>query len=184
MPENTATPMAWRISAPAPVEKTSGTTPMMKASEVIRIGRSRSRLASIAACTGVRPANSSSRANSTIRMAFLADSPTSTIRPIWVKMLLSPCVSNTPAMAASSAHRHDHDDRQRQHQALVERGQHQEHQQDREREDQDGGVAGQDLLVGQLGPFEADALRQRLGGDALDRRLGLAGGVAGRRRRR
>jgi hypothetical protein len=55
MPANTATPMAWRISAPAPVEVTSGSTPMMKASEVIRIGRRRSRLASIAACTGVRP---------------------------------------------------------------------------------------------------------------------------------
>ena len=50
MPENTATPIAWRISAPAPVEMTSGSTPMMKASDVIRIGRSRSRLASIAAC--------------------------------------------------------------------------------------------------------------------------------------
>jgi hypothetical protein len=59
--------MAWRISKPAPVEITSGTTPMMKASEVIRIGRSRSRLASIAAWTGVRPANSSSRANSFAR---------------------------------------------------------------------------------------------------------------------
>ena len=102
MPENTATPMAWRISDPAPLEITSGTTPMMKASEVIRIGRSRKRLASIAACTGVRPANSSSRANSTIRMAFLADNPTNTIRPIWVKTLLSPLVSQTPSIAASN----------------------------------------------------------------------------------
>ena len=63
---------------------------MMKASDVIRIGRSRSRLASIAACDGARPANSSSRANSTIRIAFFAARPTSTIRPICVKMLLSP----------------------------------------------------------------------------------------------
>ena len=75
---------------------------MMKASEVIRIGRSRKRLASIAACTGVRPANSSSRANSTIRMAFLADSPTRTINPIWVNTLLSPLVSQTPSIAASN----------------------------------------------------------------------------------
>ena len=74
---------------------------MMKASDVIRIGRSRRRLASMAASTGVRPANSSSRANSTIRIAFFADSPTSTIRPIWVKMLLSPPVSQTPVIAAS-----------------------------------------------------------------------------------
>ena len=48
---------------------------MMKAIDVIRIGRSRSRLASIAARIGVRPANSSSRANSTIRIAFFADKP-------------------------------------------------------------------------------------------------------------
>ncbi|MNC66514.1 hypothetical protein D3C76_1654670 [compost metagenome] len=90
MPKNTAIPMAWRISEPAPLENTSGTTPMMNAMEVIRIGRRRRRLASIAACTMVRPCISSSRANSTIRIAFFADSPTSTIRPIWVKMLLSP----------------------------------------------------------------------------------------------
>jgi hypothetical protein len=37
---------------------------MMKAIEVIRIGRRRRRLASIAAWIGLRPANSSSRANS------------------------------------------------------------------------------------------------------------------------
>ena len=101
MPANTATPMAWRISAPAPVDVTSGSTPITKASEVIRIGRNRRRLASIAASTGVFPVNSSSRANSTIRMAFFADRPTSTISPIWVKMLLSPPVSHTPVIAAS-----------------------------------------------------------------------------------
>ena len=48
MPENTAVPSVWRGSAPAPTAQTSGTTPKMKASEVIRIGRSRSRAASTA----------------------------------------------------------------------------------------------------------------------------------------
>ena len=102
MPENTATPIARRISEPAPVESTSGKTPMMNAIDVIRIGRSRKRLASIAARIGVRPANSSSRANSTIRIAFLAERPTSTIKPIWVKTLLSPFDTQTPNIAASS----------------------------------------------------------------------------------
>ncbi|MNP18086.1 hypothetical protein D3C76_1105420 [compost metagenome] len=74
---------------------------MMNAIEVIKIGRRRRRLASIAAWTIVRPLISSSRANSTIRIAFLAESPTKTIRPIWVKMLLSPLVSHTPASAES-----------------------------------------------------------------------------------
>ncbi|MNT82641.1 hypothetical protein D3C72_2223990 [compost metagenome] len=72
---------------------------MMKAMDVIRIGRRRKRLASMAACTMLRPCISSSRANSTIRIAFFADSPTSTIRPICVKMLLSPRVTHTPSSA-------------------------------------------------------------------------------------
>ena len=93
--------MAERISAPAPVASTSGSTPITNASEVMRMGRNRRRLASIAACTGERPANSSSRANSTIRIAFFAESPTNTISPICVNTLLSPPSSQTPVMAAS-----------------------------------------------------------------------------------
>ncbi len=49
MPLKTAVPSERRISAPAPVAITSGTTPRMKAKEVIRIGRSRSREASTVA---------------------------------------------------------------------------------------------------------------------------------------
>ncbi|MNM76459.1 hypothetical protein D3C81_882850 [compost metagenome] len=40
-------------------------------------------------------------ANSTIRIAFLHASPTSTINPIWVKMLLSPPDRITPVIAES-----------------------------------------------------------------------------------
>ena len=47
MPENTALPMACRISEPAPVANTSGTTPAVKAIDVINIGRKRIRQASI-----------------------------------------------------------------------------------------------------------------------------------------
>ena len=77
-------PRLRRISAPAPLDRISGTTPRMKASEVIRIGRMRSRLASTAA-SAPRPAPAwcSTSANSTIRMAFLHASPMSTISPIW-----------------------------------------------------------------------------------------------------
>lgn len=49
MPTNTAVPMAWRISAPAPVASANGKTPAMNEIEVIRIGRNRSRQASSAA---------------------------------------------------------------------------------------------------------------------------------------
>jgi hypothetical protein len=55
MPENTVIPMTLRTSAPAPLESTSGTTPAIKATEVITIGRSRRRQASIAASTIPRP---------------------------------------------------------------------------------------------------------------------------------
>ena len=68
-------------------------------------------------------------------MAFLADRPTSTIRPIWVKMLLSPPVSQTPAIAASRPIGTIRMIDERQDQALVLRGQHQEDEQERERED-------------------------------------------------
>ena len=99
IPENTAIPITRRISAPAPLARMSGTTPAMNAKEVIRIGRRRIRAASSAAAKRSRPCRSRSRANSTIRMAFLHASPTSTSNPIWVKTLLSPRVSQTPAIA-------------------------------------------------------------------------------------
>ena len=101
MPKNTAVPSAWRSSAPAPIAQTSGVTPRMKANEVIRIGRSRSRVASTAASHRLRPMSSSCRANSTIRMAFLAASPISTTKPTWVRMLLSCPRKMTPVMAAT-----------------------------------------------------------------------------------
>ncbi|MNR34244.1 hypothetical protein D3C85_1519960 [compost metagenome] len=91
--------MAWRISAPAPLDRINGTTPAMKAIEVIRIGRRRRRAASIAAWRIERPWCSSSWANSTIRIAFLQASPTSTTKLIWVNRLLSPPVSHTPVIA-------------------------------------------------------------------------------------
>ncbi|KIU01443.1 hypothetical protein QU38_01600, partial [Staphylococcus aureus] len=57
-----------------------------------------------------------------------------------------------PEHRGQEPHRHDHDDRERQRQALIERGEHQEHQQDRQREHPDSGIAGDELLIGQVGP--------------------------------
>ena len=82
MPPNTVVPIDWRLAAPAPVAIISGTTPRMKAKAVIRIGRSRSRAASIAASTISRPSSRRRLANSTIRIAFLAASPISMTKPI------------------------------------------------------------------------------------------------------
>jgi hypothetical protein len=103
MPESTATPIALRSSAPAPVAIASGTTPSEKARDVITIGRSRSREASTAASAGGSPSASRWRANSTIRIAFLAARPISTMKPICVSTLLSPPTALTPSSAASTA---------------------------------------------------------------------------------
>ena len=43
MPLNTAVPSVRRISAPAPCDRINGTTPRMNASDVMMIGRNRSR---------------------------------------------------------------------------------------------------------------------------------------------
>ncbi len=83
MPPATAVPTEWRASCPAPEAKTSGSTPRMNASDVIRMGRSRSREASIAASMTESPLCRSCSANSTIRMAFLAASPISITSPTW-----------------------------------------------------------------------------------------------------
>ena len=71
---------------------------------------------------------SSSRANSTIRIAFLQARPISTTRPTCMKTLLSPPVSQHAADRRQHAHRHDQDHGQRQRPALVQRRQHQKHQ--------------------------------------------------------
>ena len=75
---------------------------MMNATDVIRTGRSRTRQASRIACSGVSPSCSRCLANSTIRIAFLQASAASTRKLTWVKTLLSPPVSHTPAIAESS----------------------------------------------------------------------------------
>ena len=51
MPPKTVVPIDCRLAAPAPLANISGRTPRMKAKAVIRIGRRRSRPASIAAAT-------------------------------------------------------------------------------------------------------------------------------------
>ena len=82
MPPMTALPMMRRETAPAPVARTSGRTPRMKAKAVMMIGRSRSRAPESVASTSAFPDSYSSFANSTIRIAFLAASPISMTSPI------------------------------------------------------------------------------------------------------
>ncbi|MNZ58165.1 hypothetical protein D3C78_761670 [compost metagenome] len=93
--------MTPRTSAPAPWPRISGIVPAIKAMEVITIGRKRRRHASSAASMIPFPWISSSRANSTIRIAFLQARPIRTTRPTCTNTLLSPPVSQTPNSAES-----------------------------------------------------------------------------------
>ena len=175
-------PSVWRSSAPAPTAQTSGVTPRMKAIEVIRIGRSRRCAASTAAAKRSRPASSSCLANSTIRMAFLAARPISTMKPTCVRILLSCPRMHDADDGGDQAHRHDHDHRQRQRQALELRRQHQEHEHHRQHEGEHRGIAGAQLLEGERGPLIGEAFRQRLRRQLLHDLDRLALAVAGRGR--
>src|SRR5690606_24361284 len=66
MPPIAPVPMAWELPAPAPLVMARGTTPRVKASEVMMIGRRRMRQASTAASTRDMPCSCRSLANSTM----------------------------------------------------------------------------------------------------------------------
>src|SRR5215831_10193755 len=72
----------------------------MNEKEVIRIGRSRVRAACTAALRGVTPSSSFWRANSTIRIAFLAARPTRTTKPIWARMSIGKPRASKPVTDA------------------------------------------------------------------------------------
>src|SRR5262245_53245773 len=93
MPVNTVMPIDTRALAPAPLASTSGTTPRMKANDVITIGRNRARAASVAASRIGLPAARSSRANSTMRIAFFAESAISKNEPdLNVEVVVEPAL--------------------------------------------------------------------------------------------
>ena len=81
MPPATPVPTAWRLDAPAPRATTSGSMPSTKASDVMTIGRRRSFTAASVASRVLLPVASSSIANSTMRIAFLAARPMIVTRP-------------------------------------------------------------------------------------------------------
>src|SRR5690606_30035573 len=79
MPPITPVPIARWLAEPAPEAITSGSTPRMKASEVMMIGRKRRCTASSVASINPLPCACRSLANSMIRIAFFADRPTTAI---------------------------------------------------------------------------------------------------------
>ena len=152
---------------------------MVKANEVMRIGRRRRRQAAKTASMRFMPRICCSRANSTIKMAFLQARPTRTIKLICVKTLLSPWRSQNSGDSGEQRHGDDENDDEGKRPAFVLRGEHEVHEKDGEREDVDHGVAGKDFLVGEFGPLELHAVGQLVGEELGHGGFGLPGTVAG-----
>ena len=102
MPKNTEVPKLWRSSKPEPVPKAKGTTPNMKAREVMAMGLSLFFEALLTALTSSSPCSSLCFANSTISIAFLQAKPIKTMNPICVIMLLSIPRACTPEIAKNN----------------------------------------------------------------------------------
>ena len=83
MPATTLWPMDRRPAAPAPTLRARGSAPRIVLMAVMSTGRRRMRAAATAASTMPAPLARICAQNSTMRMAFLADSPIRVIRPIW-----------------------------------------------------------------------------------------------------
>ena len=166
MPENTAMPMAWRISAPAPLrdhqrehardEGDGGHQNRPQPQAAGFDGGLERRQAFVLFVLGELDDQDGVLA----RQADEHDQ--ADLREDVVVAALEPHAGD----GEQQTHRHDENDGQRQAEAFVLRGQHEEHEQQAERIDIDGRVAGEDALVGQLGPFEGHALRQILVGES------------------
>ena len=99
MPPSTPEPIALRPPEPAPELSTSGSTPSEKAIEVMMIGRNLWRAASATAWMTRSPPSYRSRANSTIRIAFLPVRPMTVSSPTWKKTPFSNPPSHAPVRA-------------------------------------------------------------------------------------
>ena len=181
MPANTAMPMACRISEPAPDEKTSGTTPMMNATDVISTGRSRTRHASRIAVRRSSPSLLALPRELDDQDRVLARQAGQHQEADLREHVVVAAGEPDAGDRREQRHRHDQDHAQRQRPALVLRREHDVDEQHAEREHEQHRVAGDDVLVGQLGPLERHPARQRPVEHRGNGRLRLARAEARRR---
>ena len=161
MPPMTPVPVEWRAPAPAPVEIASGSTPRMNASEVIRIGRKRSRAASMRGGRRrqsfvvldhrelddqdrVLRGQAKQRHQADLEIDVVGDSA-------------QPDRGERAEGAEGQRQQH----RQRERQLLVLRGKDEEHHDDGEPQREGRGAAGFLLLVRRAAPVVAEIGRQR-----------------------
>ena len=160
MPKNTATPTAWRISEPEPVDSTSGSTPRMNANDVIRIGRRRSR-AGLDDSLQPRPALALDVARELDDQDRVLGGKSHQHHEADLGQDVDVLAHDAHADGGrEQAHRHDQDHRERQRPAAILRRQHQIDEQHTDREHIEAGIATRHLLIGQIGPFEGKAARQ------------------------
>ena len=83
IPPTTVVPIICLLALPAPELRAKGKVPTINAKEVITMGLNLKLAASIVASKSYIPSLNLSIANSTIKIAFFADNPTSVISPTW-----------------------------------------------------------------------------------------------------
>ena len=155
---------------------------MMKAIDVISTGRSRTRQASRIACTRFSPSCSRCLRELDDQDRVLAGQPRQHEEADLREDVVVAAGQPHAGDRAEQRHRHDQDHDQRQRPALVLRRQHHVDEQHAQREDEHHRVAGEDLLVGQLGPLERHAVAAAAApSTSRDRVLRLARAEAGRR---
>ena len=160
IPPATAVPTECRASWPAPVANTSGSTPRMNASDVIRIGRSRSRDASIAASMTDIPASAQLLGELDDQDGVLRRKTDQHDQADLAVDVVGKPAHPLRAERAQHRERHAQQDDERQHQAFVLGRERQVDQQQRETEDQERLPAGLGLLERDAGPGVAHSLRQ------------------------
>ncbi len=84
------------------------------------------------------------------------------------KNIIVAVIEPDTADGTQQGHGDNQDHRQRQRQTLILCGEDEEHQQHAKRENVYGCIPGKDLLIGQLGPFEAHAFGQYFARDLRD----------------
>src|SRR4029453_1175494 len=179
IPPNTTVPMACWLAAPAPVATISGTTPRIKANEVITMGRNRRRVASTAASMMDRPIPEVEVAGELHDedrvLARERDHEHQADLGVQVVVVAAAHLRQDDTHKGDG---NDEDDRGGRRPALVERGQHHVDQDDGKRVDEVRLVADLFLLVARGGPVVRHAFRQRLRGQLLHGVEGLAGAEA------
>ena len=157
MPPKTTVPMACWLAAPAPPADSNGTTPKMKAKEVMTMGRKRRRVASIAASVMDRPCGVQVPGEFHDKDGVLAGQGDHQHQPHLGVEIVVKVPDHQGQEHPHQGHGHHQNDGRGARPALVEGGQHHEHQGDGQGVDEVGLRTHLLFLVGGGGPVVGHA---------------------------